>query len=326
MSNSFAGESVRKKLHGFTLVELLVVIAIIGILIALLLPAVQAAREAARRSQCTNNLKQLGLAMHNYHDTYKSLPFGAWNYYKTWQVAILPFIEQQQLFDLYPKGDPWVYHYFSTPALVVTGVRLATCQCPSDIPRTHGGTTATQVITRNNYAVNYGNTGYFSESAGPALNAFGETFAGAPFVMKGSSSLPPECFTFSAILDGLSNTLMFAEVLQGMRDANNVMDVRGMTWWGLAAGFTTRLGPNSNLPDIVWQSTYCNNQPPNPPCDKVPYSSPDRPSSLAARSRHPGGVNAGLCDGSVRFVSETIPIRTWRSLSTAYGAEAIGDY
>jgi|LSQX01.2.fsa_nt_gb prepilin-type processing-associated H-X9-DG protein len=258
--------------------------------------------------------------MHNYHDTYKSLPFGAWNYYKTWQLAILPFIEQQQLFDLYPKGLPWIDHYFSTGGLVVTRVRLATCTCPSDIPRTYAGSAGTLAITLHNYAVNYGNTGYFSESDGPAMNSFGEIFAGAPFVMKGSSSLPPECFNFSTILDGLSNTLMYAEIVQCQGD------VRGMTWWGLSAGFTTRLGPNSNLPDILLSSTMCNNQPPNPPCDNVPYSSPDRPAGLAARSRHPGGVNAGLCDGSVRFVSETIPIRTWRSLSTAYGAEAIGDY
>ena len=93
---------MRKDNRAFTLVELLVVIAIIGILVALLLPAIQAAREAARRSQCTNNLKQLGIAIHNYHDTYKQLPVGnhscCWG---TWQMSILPFIEERQLGEMY---------------------------------------------------------------------------------------------------------------------------------------------------------------------------------------------------------------------------------
>jgi len=98
-----------RKRHGFTLVELLVVIAIIGILIALLLPAVQAAREAARRSQCTNNLKQIALAVHNYHDTYKVFPIGNWTTaYGTWLVSLLPFIEQQALADRY---QPWPVGY-----------------------------------------------------------------------------------------------------------------------------------------------------------------------------------------------------------------------
>ena len=101
---------MKRNIRGFTLVELLVVIAIIGILVALLLPAIQAAREAARRSQCVNNLKQLGVAFQNYHDTYKQLPIGAYSCcWGTWQMAILPFLEEQELADLYqflPKVPP----------------------------------------------------------------------------------------------------------------------------------------------------------------------------------------------------------------------------
>src|SRR4051794_17052246 len=93
---------MNRKHRGFTLVELLVVIAIIGILVAMLLPAIQAARESARRAQCVNNLKQLGVAFQNYHDTYKKLPIGAYSCcWGTWQMAILPFIEEQQLADMY---------------------------------------------------------------------------------------------------------------------------------------------------------------------------------------------------------------------------------
>ena len=111
---------MKKNSHGFTLVELLVVIAIIGILVALLLPAIQAAREAARRAQCVNNLKQIGIALQNYHDTHKELPAGNYSCcWGTWQMAILPFIEEQQLGDMYtwlPKNvttftAPNIYEY-----------------------------------------------------------------------------------------------------------------------------------------------------------------------------------------------------------------------
>ena len=123
---------------GFTLVELLVVIAIIGILIALLLPAVQAAREAARRMQCTNNLKQIGLAMHNYHDSMKCLPFAsAYNagpFYQnvgTWAAFILPYLELQTHYDLFDFTHPMKYDSDSTNKEAVTTV-VAVYLCPSD--------------------------------------------------------------------------------------------------------------------------------------------------------------------------------------------------
>src|SRR3954465_3121753 len=150
---------MKRVARGFTLVELLVVIAIIGILVALLLPAIQAAREAARRSQCVNNMKQLGVAMQNYHDVHKKLPMGSWTCcYGTWQMAILPFIEEQQLADIY-QWSPNIrtgnfdldyekgYYYFDdddvngmthTPRvhnLQVIKHRIATLTCPSDVPQ-----------------------------------------------------------------------------------------------------------------------------------------------------------------------------------------------
>jgi prepilin-type N-terminal cleavage/methylation domain-containing protein/prepilin-type processing-associated H-X9-DG protein len=316
---------------GFTLVELLVVIAIIGILVALLLPAIQAAREAARRTQCTNNLKQASLAMQNYHDSHNTLPYGSWEWRRTWQVLILPYVEQGPLFELYdmhrPCGRPnYAGTYFSVENLPVTSQRLPTFTCPSDFANTHISTLFTGEITKHNYAVNYGNTGNFDQTSGPAATAGGVVFAGAPFSMRGACPNPPEAFKFRDILDGLSNTLMFGEVLQGKGQSTTVGDLRGMTWWGLTAGFTTYRSPNSPLPDIMVAANYCTNTPPNPPCDTTAPSSPDRPANIVSRSRHPGGVNVALCDASVRFVSDNIAINTWRALSTMYGTEPIGAY
>src|SRR5688572_17657604 len=124
--------------RGFTLVELLVVVAIIGVLVALLLPAVQAAREAARRSQCISQLKQVGLAMHNYENTFGRLPVGAYGCcWGTWQVSVLPYIEQKALFDMYvmdrkfgiPVDDARYSHALNTP---VTTKNIKALSCPSD--------------------------------------------------------------------------------------------------------------------------------------------------------------------------------------------------
>ena len=300
--------------RGFTLVELLVVIAIIGILIALLLPAVQAAREAARRSQCTNNLKQLGVAMHNYHDTYRKLPIGAFSCcWGTWKVPILPYIEQQTLGDLYaegPKCDDSVSNRYghSVNLPVTTSRGLSAFYCPSDQPHNPIGN-----IQSHNYVVNFGNTGY-----GQQGNLNGVIFGKAPFRRVTSNCIggtATVCYDFASILDGLSNTLLTSEVIIGQG-----RDLRGFSWWSDACQFTTYLTPNSPLPDRIYTSTYCNNIRPNPPCA---VSTTTDPTMFAARSRHPGGVEAGKCDGSIDFVSETIDIATWRALSTSQGGETI---
>lgn len=299
--------------RGFTLVELLVVIAIIGILVALLLPAVQAAREAARRSQCANNLKQIGVGMHNYHDIYKKLPVGTYACcWGTWKVALLPYIEQGNLRQKYAD-----YNKYGTPVdnaryahavnLPVTTTRIPTYQCPSDTPNPN---TFISKITSDNYAVNYGNTGLGQQAT---LN--GIKFGGAPFSDSGSATTPPNCFGFQDIRDGLSNTLMVAEVLQGIGN-----DLRGFSWWGDASGFETYLAPNSTLPDVIYTPGYCNNMPlQNLPCIGTPTAT--QPSMYASRSAHPAGVQVVSCDGATHFVSDGIDLLIWQIMSTSHGAE-----
>lgn len=302
--------SANRSFKGFTLVELLVVIAIIGVLVALLLPAVQQAREAARRSQCSNNLKQLGLAMHNYHDTFNKLPGG--NYaccFGTWQVAILPFIEQGNVAELYVHDEKFVNNRYSHAVnLPVTETRFSSLTCPSDMENTPIGN-----ITSHNYAANYGNTGY-----GQQADLNGVIFRGAPFSTVGPNT-PNKFFGLKDVLDGTSNTLLAAEVLQGQG-----RDLRGFTWWGDAAGATTYLPPNATQPDVIYSATYCRNMPEiNLPCT---VSSAGNPNMFGSRSRHPGGVQVALCDASVRFIPETIDIFTWRGLSTTQGREVLGEF
>ncbi len=324
---------MRQHRHGFTLVELLVVIAIIGILIALLLPAVQAAREAARRSQCLNNLKQLGVAMHNHHDSQRWLPPGTGNSpccWGTWQPKVLPYMEQAAVSELYRNWggtDASGPRYNTSPNTInVCTKRFISLTCPSDIPNAPFSN-----LTNHNYAVNYGTTGY-GQQAQIGTGPTAVLFKGAPFARgkylstdpsvtvptEGGHLVRPQRGTpFNEILDGQSNTLMMAEVLQGQG-----RDLRGFTWWGDACNFTTYLPPNSTLPDRIYSATYCNNQPKlNLPC--AVSVAPANPSMFAARSRHPGGVQIVLCDGSGRFMRTNIAIGVWRAMSTTLGGEAI---
>jgi len=297
---------------GFTLIELLVVIAIIAILIGLLLPAVQKVREAAARMKCANNLKQIGLAMHNYHDAFRVLPVAVnspWAVYGTWQAYILSFIEQDAL----RKQYDFTQGYSSSPNYPnVTTRRLSLLTCPSDTPNDHvsdfGG------VTSHNYAVNFGNTPVdYNPNAGydtGQLQSFnGVTFGGAPFSQN-------KAYALTSISDGTSNTLLAAEVIQGQRS-----DLRGFTWWGHGAIFVGYIGPNSSAPDVLYSQGYCDPGAPNPPCTGP--ASASSPVMMGARSRHAGGVNAAMCDASVRFVSNGILLSTWQAMSTSQGGDII---
>lgn len=317
--------------RGFTLVELLVVIAIIGILVALLLPAIQAAREAARRSQCINNLKQLGVAFQNYHDVHKQLPLGnhscCWG---TWQASILPFIEEQELADIYqflPKEADYFWDEYrydapddltNSPPIrnrLVISSRIATLTCPSDSQQVNSTQAPGVAITYHNYVVNYGNTNHIGRDHKVPSHAAYVKYLGSPFTGNDFDVIVPadDITLFREIVDGLSKTLMVSETVQGTDG-----DLRGFTWWGWSAGFESLTTPNGSVEDRLYGSSYCKFVEPNPPC--LPATGADL-YMAAARSRHTGGVNAVMCDGSVQFVVDDVDLATWRAASTIKGEE-----
>jgi len=333
---------MKNRRFGFTLIELLVVIAIIAVLIALLLPAVQAAREAARRAQCTNNLKQIGLAMHSYHDQQGTLPPGVkgccWG---TWLLFILPYIEQGNMFnawnaagnDRYENSglQTGQFQYAGAANTTVTSRRISTYQCPTD-PNANN-LVGIGSVTSQNYVVNFGNT-ITTQPPFFLFNNIKMPFLGAPFTDMGSpdtdvtaglqQGTPAGTVNFAGIPDGLSTTMLTSEVLVGTG-----FDYRGFSWWGYAAQFTGLNGPNSSSPDILQSQNFCGSVPPNPPCTGATgsVSSGGVYTGLGMvnnpRSKHPGGVNAGMGDGSVRFIKSSVNIFIFQALSSAKGSEVI---
>jgi prepilin-type N-terminal cleavage/methylation domain-containing protein/prepilin-type processing-associated H-X9-DG protein len=322
---------LKRRWRAFTLVELLVVIAIIGILVALLLPAVQAAREAARRMQCSNNLKQLGLGMHNYEDTYKKLPPGAMGTNPTgcaWNsntgvcgaaspiYHMLPFLEQKPLYDqiwspltaggvTYPPGGPWPNHGPYPPYQQ----RIASFRCPSDGKSTapHPNNSAIATV---NYCFSRGDL--IQDLVNPGNNLRG------PFTTN-------RCVTLAEITDGTSNTVAISEQVVYPGNRTDLKGSYCMRVAGLSDGPIIAMafkGPNNTLINCTpgdshwrrgesWASGYphCTGfntvLPPNSPMalqDKGEWSW----GVIPPQSYHPGGVNAAMCDGSVQFISETI--------------------
>ncbi len=314
--------------RGFTLIELLVVIAIIAVLIALLLPAVQAAREAARRAQCVNNLKQFGIALHNYHDINLQLPMGAQgrdpktanypttSYRHPFVVTLLPYYEQSALYNSY---NFLIVNFEDVRNSTTRLSKINVYNCPSDqaVNFRKTGATALDLDVKGSYGVNWGRNTFFVQ--GPIGSAGG--IAGvAPFYLSYGATL-------AAITDGTSNTLAMMELLQTTspnNDASNtsVLDRRGRIWNDDSSTYmvSTRLAPNSRSPDVG----YCvNDLARQAPCINDTATSNNANHTLASRSRHPGGVNVLTCDGSVRFIKNSIGLVPWGSLSTQGSGEVV---
>jgi prepilin-type N-terminal cleavage/methylation domain-containing protein/prepilin-type processing-associated H-X9-DG protein len=308
---------------GFTLIELLVVIAIIAVLIGLLLPAVQKVREAANRMKCQNNLKQWGLALHNYHDTngtlvYGSkLPAGTTNR-QGWVPPLWPYIELPALLARYDLNTGFylppntVFDSVDSPM----GTTIPTYYCPSD-RRPPAYCKGDQYWrARGNYAVNWGPVPYQTVPSTPLPDGV------APFGFTDFFSRDrPRTSRLTDFTDGTSNTLLLSEKI--MHPQDDVFDHRGdfLNDDGGGGMFMTLDTPNSGI-DAMKFPQYCTPAPALP-CTTATGSGNRFAMRQSARSRHVGGVNVVMGDGSVRFISDNIPLATWQALSTMNGGEVI---
>ena len=349
---------MRRRLAGFTLIELLVVIAIIAVLIALLLPAVQAAREAARRAQCVNNLKQVGLATHNYHESFQALPFGKGGdymavvsgapVYARWSThsQLLGFMEQKPLYDAInfdlPPETPDVslmdmsfqpaYQDPNRANATVSRVALSAFLCPSD------GASASDWAAGNSYVVNQGSWLCDVCEALPSKMFPGELPRG-PFYNR-------SCVRLASITDGTSNTAFLSEKRRGQGTPDpksdlfqmpNAMSI-DMTYQScktldpaMAMAYTHRMGAAWAVGAMTCIE-YNHVAGPNARSCAGMMSGMmgggsammvDMSVQLPPSSYHPGSVNLLMGDGSVRSVKDTVSLGAWRALGTRNGGEIV---
>jgi prepilin-type N-terminal cleavage/methylation domain-containing protein len=313
--------------RGFTLVELLVVIAIIGVLVALLLPAVQAAREAARRSQCSNNFKQMGLAAHMYHDTNNILPFngtpqtGSGSTRQrgvSWFFRLLPFMEQGSAYDKAVFSGDWTLQ--DAPASpnveLIRTLRVPGLWCPSSpLPKTKLlGSVEAQTPHYVGITGSYYQGGTTATvSTAPYSEIYGRT------VYNGTITTSEHIVGFHSITDGTSNTMMASEQSDFQRDANgNKVDRRSSGHWGGAwscgagAGNWTQNVTTIRYPIRGGFGSAGNTQ---------PYEV-----NIPLFAAHPAGVMALNVDGSVRLVPQTIDFAILTALADRQDGTPIGDY
>ncbi|TWU26707.1 hypothetical protein Pla52o_05600 [Novipirellula galeiformis] len=293
-----------KRNDGFTLVELLVVIAIIGVLVGLLLPAVQSAREAARRMQCSNNLKQIGLALHNYHDTLNSIPPSIVIQNRiAWGAMVLPFMEQNSLhdqmkshlaFDGNSTTNYWVGVQSGTPAAtnakdIDAKQGIAGFNCPSD-----------PMGELNLEMGSYGKSNYVGARTACYYNSPTATTCSDQFAAMPESTDIPTPRKFRDFIDGLSNTIVITErTTQGTP--------QGSLW----------MGSYDNIPYRIWT--------------RIERASDDvyvinGNYAYTTSSVHPGGAQVLFGDGSIHFLTESINIKTWSALGTINSGEVIESF
>lgn len=334
------------KRSAFTLVELLVVIAIIGILVALLLPAVQAAREAARRMQCSNNLKQIMLAFHNYHDTHKKFPISiSWSVWDDGRgafsdkVAILPYIEQQTLYDRVNFfGDPfdsggW---WNQNANRISQSPRLPVFNCPSQDIELFSG------VANHTYAINHGTShlGHVGANFQMAGNQFHNGIAAYFHALPNHGWVRNDpAVGMHSVRDGTANTAGYSEfILDSPRLAANPRDANHQVHSWAGGNNTSEVRLNclaqtslSGRPEMRGRSwgpsfmgtgaAYNHTMMPN---EKACHSYTDDwggSNLMHASSRHKGGVNVAMVDGSVQFIQQTVDPLIWWALGTRDGGE-----
>ncbi|MGL4419916.1 MAG: DUF1559 domain-containing protein [Gemmataceae bacterium] len=310
---------------GFTLIELLVVIAIIAVLIGLLLPAVQKVREAAARSTCQNNVKQLALAAHTYHDVRGALPPSKDAMNISTHAYLLPHIEQANIHKLIDFNVSWNHINNTAPRAMA----VKTFLCPSDpvveVPAGWAG---------NNYRTNQGSTILNSQpSTDPSNTNFGMPPPNGPYP-------PTLTVRLTSITDGTSSTAGFSEHPKG--DFSNAISTPTDTFQpgttpanaddavnqcaAMNPSDLSRQGRSDvGAPWLYGYHSTTNYFHAAPPGSRSCMFPPGR-ISTTAKSMHPNGVNVGMCDGSVRFVNYNIPLVTWRALGSKDGGEVIGDF
>ncbi len=332
-----------KKRRAFTLVELLVVIAIIGVLVALLLPAVQAAREAARRIQCSNQLRQIGIAMQNYHDTNGQFPPGEkwlWgevrqnptsvqdNYRQWgWQPKLLPFIEQQPLFDS-ADFEYWP-NAFSRVVdnLTFSRSQVAGFLCPSSPTKDASAEwdnesfVATNALAESDYAANVGDHVNGPGPNGPGIGVEpdldGDGFPEwPPYANMWTSSGHPSPAPSRGILNRFGYGARIREIYDGTANTFAVGECIGI--WCLTQNFASQSFATTAHPINHLNEFYLQGDENWPSIDDPQWSD-----SIAFRSMHPGGAQFAMCDASVHFVAESIDHNVYMALASRDGGEVI---